>query len=569
MSADKFNATLRNAVIERARKTMLEQLDASQLTAGKLSKTSAFKGQNIRSETNKALQGYESIVSRGGLDGLRQEFVKLASQADKAQDVRTKADKAAAVLADENLFDNFVIFIKNTEYKDAQFSDIQEPNTTGFTYQGTDFFGSDANKGKRGGIRIGKAPEGQSQRDIITFTNLNHGDLKNLFIKFLKTQPVESSLVKFIDSNLNAGHLTGVFNARLRKVFNVTIDQSDDKDYRTLSVINTESQELDVALTKIFKLLSDADYLSSNITYDIELFSRTTKNVYGSDTISVAAELQLGLYNQEIGRKLVGVALALDNLIIATDKSRSRIDNVQANQAYQALFSNLKGLSDFIGNVANNLSSPDIDLPPNLANRLQNILTDKQTIDALIETEGSDSVITAIAKTIAYTIAGKKKPSKQTTVAKNTNIVKIKPKKSVSRKPPKTFKAPPISQVSGVRSIAAITQQITPNLINLQNLIDIALVQQVKQNMGRGSRTDILNLRSGRFAESVRVERLSQSREGMITAFYSYMRNPYATFSSGGRQETPKTRDPKLLIAKSIREVAAQLVTNRLRSVNV
>jgi hypothetical protein len=55
----------------------------------------------------------------------------------------------------------------------------------------------------------------------------------------------------------------------------------------------------------------------------------------------------------------------------------------------------------------------------------------------------------------------------------------------------------------------------------------------------------------------------------MITAFYSYMRNPYATFSAGGRQETPKTRDPKLLIAKSIREIAAQAVTNRLRAVNV
>jgi hypothetical protein len=569
MSADKFNATLRNAVIERARKTMLQQLEASQLTAGKLSKTSSFRGQNIRSETNKASQGYESVVSRGGLNGLRQEFLRLANEADKTQDVRIKADKAAATLADQNLFDNFVTFIKNTEYKDSQFSDIQEPNTTGFTYQGTDFFDSDPNKGKKGGIRIGIAPEGERQRDIVTFTNLNHGDLKNLFVKFLKTQPIEASLVKFIDSNLNAGHLTGVFNARLRKIFNVTIDQSDDKDYRTLNVINTESAELDGALTQIFKLLSDADYLSSNITYDIGLFSRTTKNVHGSDTISVSAELQLGLYNQEAGRKLVGVALALDNLIIATDKSRSRIDDFQANQAYQALFSNLKGLSEFIGNLANNLSSSDIELPPDVTKRLQNILADKQTIDSLIETEGSDSVLTAIAKTIAYTIAGKKRPSKQTTVAKNTSVVKIKPKKSVSKKPSKTFKAPRVTQVSGVKSVAAIRQQRTSNLTNLQNLINQSLVERVKANMGRGNRRDVLNLRTGRFAESVKVERMSQSREGMITAFYSYMKNPYATFSQGGRQENPKSRDPKLLIAKSIREIATAQVANRLRSVSI
>ena len=104
------------------------------------------------------------------------------------------------------------------------------------------------------------------------------------------------------------------------------------------------------------------------------------------------------------------------------------------------------------------------------------------------------------------------------------------------------------------------------NLVSLQALLDLRLVETIKQNMGTGNRRDILNLRSGRFAESVRVERLSSSRQGMITAFYSYMRNPYATFSSGGRQELPRTRDPKLLISRSIRQIAAQIVGNRLRA---
>ena len=103
----------------------------------------------------------------------------------------------------------------------------------------------------------------------------------------------------------------------------------------------------------------------------------------------------------------------------------------------------------------------------------------------------------------------------------------------------------------------------------MQSLLDAALVQQVKQNMGGGSRRDILNLRSGRLAESVKVERLSESRAGMITAFYSYMKNPYATFSDGGRQQIPRTRDPKLLISKSIREIAQQQAANRLRAVAI
>jgi hypothetical protein len=85
--------------------------------------------------------------------------------------------------------------------------------------------------------------------------------------------------------------------------------------------------------------------------------------------------------------------------------------------------------------------------------------------------------------------------------------------------------------------------------------------------MGSGDQRSVLNYRTGRFAGSAKVERMSQSREGMITAFYSYMKNPYQTFEPGFRQGSPKTRDPKLLIAKSIREIAETRVANRLRAV--
>jgi len=107
------------------------------------------------------------------------------------------------------------------------------------------------------------------------------------------------------------------------------------------------------------------------------------------------------------------------------------------------------------------------------------------------------------------------------------------------------------------------------SLVSLQQLINTLLAKTIKENMGTGSRRDILNLRTGRFAESAKVERMTQSREGMITAFYSYMRNPYGTFSDGGRQESPKSRDPKLLISKSIRQIAELQVRNRLRAVLV
>lgn len=91
---------------------------------------------------------------------------------------------------------------------------------------------------------------------------------------------------------------------------------------------------------------------------------------------------------------------------------------------------------------------------------------------------------------------------------------------------------------------------------------------QTPYEYDRGSRR-LLTYRTGRFAESVKVDRLSMSRQGAITAFYSYMKYPYATFSQGGRQQNPRTRDPKSLISKSIREIAAKYVAEQMRAVNV
>lgn len=141
-------------------------------------------------------------------------------------------------------------------------------------------------------------------------------------------------------------------------------------------------------------------------------------------------------------------------------------------------------------------------------------------------------------------------------------IVKDASKKLKAKQTGGGTKIKPIMLPStGITSVTSLT--------SLLSFLNANLFTRIKQNMGSGNRKDILNFRTGRFAESAKVERLSQSREGMITAFYSYMKNPYATFSEGGAQQYPKTRDPKLLISKSIREIAAEKVANRLRAVVV
>lgn len=111
-------------------------------------------------------------------------------------------------------------------------------------------------------------------------------------------------------------------------------------------------------------------------------------------------------------------------------------------------------------------------------------------------------------------------------------------------------------------------------LTRLLSLLNNHLQDVVSANMQdpddyeRGSRK-LLTYRTGRFAESAKVERLTASRNGAITAFYSYMKYPYATFSAGGRQQNPRSRDPKSLISKSIREIAAKYVAEQMRAVNV
>lgn len=180
----------------------------------------------------------------------------------------------------------------------------------------------------------------------------------------------------------------------------------------------------------------------------------------------------------------------------------------------------------------------------------------------MIRIKSSPSVVDNIENIIVSAIKGIKpnKTKKTTTLLNSTNkIVKRRKKISVvAKRVSKTAKEDP-----GIVTRTGV--DLSSILLNL----NASLTDQVKRNMGNGNRNDVLNLRSGRFAESVKVEKLSESREGMITAFYTYMKNPYATFSAGGRQELPRSRDPKLLISKSIREIVQEQIAARMRAVLV
>ena len=188
-------------------------------------------------------------------------------------------------------------------------------------------------------------------------------------------------------------------------------------------------------------------------------------------------------------------------------------------------------------------------------------LASKHLLEKFHITSGSNTVLEDIAEGLVNIMQfGKAKLTKHPRKQPKT------PKKPINK--PANLPGNRGLQVKVPQPISTTAVGVT-NLINLLGIINSQLQDVISANMGDGSSRSLLNYRTGRFASSATVKNLSESRNGMITAFYSYMKNPYATFSSGGRQQSPQTRDPKLLISKSIREIAQQQVANQLRAVAI
>jgi hypothetical protein len=546
MSQGAFNQFLSQSIIARAREELLKLKNSQLVTIDgnlKFSDRSPLSISNIRDSTNKVSSGYQSIVTRQGLVNLAEEFTNTLN--DNAM-----ASKAANLLSSDTLFNNFRDFIKE-EYAG---NSIKNTRTKAYYYETI--------QASNGDIRVGTSNTDQDE-DLIIFKNLNHGDLKPLFIKFLNSTCNDVELIKFIQQNLDAGYISGIFNIMLQRLFNLQVKTSDSPTYREFTVTSSNDTDLSSTFNSILLLLNDADYISSNISYDINLATSVHKDLYSKDGPKASVELQLSLANQKFGRALSHVGLQLNNLIIAVDSSKARIDTVGARQATTKLIQSLKTIAKLVIDTSDKLLKTT--LSEDVANKMRSILYDTTTVLKLIETPGSDTIIDSIGNTVANTLAGKSNIPIQTTTAHKSTTVQTK-SSGVKKTPDIKVKSNTSTTKFNFPLIKTL-QNRSYTLASLQVLLNTHLQDVISANMGRGNDKSILNYRTGRFASTVKVDRLSLSREGMITAFYSYMKNPYQTFEPGFKQGLPKSRNPRLLIAKSIREIAAIKVGNRLRSV--
>jgi len=97
--------------------------------------------------------------------------------------------------------------------------------------------------------------------------------------------------------------------------------------------------------------------------------------------------------------------------------------------------------------------------------------------------------------------------------------------------------------------------------LHLIGVLNKELPNTVRKNM----RAPALENQSGRFAESVKVTDITTTKKGFPSIGYTYAKNPYQVFEDGSGKPpwADGDRDPRVLIDKSIREIAIQFAIGR------
>lgn len=532
MSASDFTPTLRNRIISIFSDST-KKIDLASYS--KQTRKQIFKDSPDTKELRKKFESkgfHNSSITIEGMQALAQKLLTVQVQ----ESAKNAVD---SFLKDPNFATNFIEFVSNS----SEYVEEYGP----------------------GDYRIRNIPQ---------------DNLKKLFKEFLvSNSSMDSDTVNLLYNNVQSGHLAGVWFLKLKVALGVstTFQESVNSSYRDFKV-SMDGLDDDVlsdqsiqALDTILKAVLDADYLSSNLVTNNQVFVDATKSVV-SDKPTLFTELQFTKDNKTSGDLLQKSGLYLNRLI----KAAIAGEQGALQDSFRDLVSSMQPIADVLLAEAERLRAPleNQKIFDQIVGNAKNLQSLNKT---LLETKGSPSYIEGIAINLANIISGKKSIPIVTKVKfkvenKTKEVLNIKQavreaSKAVAKVKEATKKLKTTSRKKFNSTLSGIGGG--NNIASLQVLLNQQLAMQIEKNMGTGQDSKVLNYRTGRLAESAKVERISQSREGMITAFYTYMKNPYATFSAGGQQQYPRTRDPKLLISKSIREIGQSLAYTRMRAVNV
>jgi len=175
--------------------------------------------------------------------------------------------------------------------------------------------------------------------------------------------------------------------------------------------------------------------------------------------------------------------------------------------------------------------------------------------------EGSDSSVQKRRKIIIEDFAGPLRKSSHAKVkTESTKVKRSKGKGTLKSKKPKgTKKQYKDRDTTNLTSSAK--KGVAGSPLALLAAINKELPETVRKNMNSPS----LENQTGRFAESVRATDIMATNKGFPSIGYTYQRDPYQVFEDGAGAPpwANNQRDPRSLIDKSIREIAAEFAIGR------
>ncbi len=197
-----------------------------------------------------------------------------------------------------------------------------------------------------------------------------------------------------------------------------------------------------------------------------------------------------------------------------------------------------------------------------LRRKVKNFLANKADLKNL---EGSDSLKKKKEKETVNEILDPFRKIKPAKVSNKRQMNKSSGKKITKKVSPKiSAKKVPLQVKASVRKQKQrqkAKESPASSVLQMIGLINKKLPETVKKNM----KEPALVNRTGRFADSVKVTEVAQTPKGFPSIGYTYQRNPYQVFEEGSRGNWSNgNRDPRDLIDKSIREIAAELLIGRL-----
>lgn len=183
---------------------------------------------------------------------------------------------------------------------------------------------------------------------------------------------------------------------------------------------------------------------------------------------------------------------------------------------------------------------------------------EKYLVEAeLADQKGSKSIRENATNMVEHLVVSELSKVKNSRVQRKTkasyrNKVKVSTTFKAKRsRPKKSNKKTPTTRIYSKSSSASMPLQLIV-------LINRDLPRVVAKNMG----SPALNYRTGRFASSVRVTDVVKTPKGFPSIGYTYDKDRYQTFEPGFAQGSVD-RDPRKLIDKSMREIAAQYAVGR------